>query len=548
MLRPRSETLPPAAVELSGLMRLGRDPACDIVIEDARVSRIHAILEVREGLLHYRDCGSTNLSFLNSRPILEAELSNGDILSIAGLFEYEVLRTGAMASVEFVQSRPYVTGKVQTGDVEDDFLTHRLAELVEHHRQGESDTSERPDSESVRMSRILTGMQTLHQLSRDACRMLPLPQLLERIGAALIECFRQAECLAIVLRDPSAEDRWVARHVIHRGGGQEAPIAISRTVLQCATEEGATLVASDAAKDSRLTDSDSLPGLEVKSVLCAPLVSGGEVIGAFYLVNQKRPIRYQSIDAELATAFANQSSVAIENARLIETLQSHYSETLQAFINAIEAKDEYTSGHSQRVAEIAVGIARAMGLQESRIQRLRLAAQLHDIGKLALSDGLIGKPGSLTDTEFHRMRSHVEQGENILRPITYLSDILPWIAGHHERWDGSGYPRGLVGEECPLEARILGVADSFDAMTTQRSYNTCLTLQAALKELNKLGGKEFDSAVVDALRVFMQHRLSELERERETGEGQVTVVQNAVPGRFEPHGGAPLGTEGAGRS
>ncbi len=510
-------------------MRIGRDNACDIVIKDARVSRIHGILQLRDGILHYRDCGSTNRSFLNSKAIAEAELANGDILSISGVFEYEILRLGGTASIEFVQSTPVVTGIVQAQDVEGDFLTRKLAELIEVHREGEGESSHHTQPESVRMSRILTGMQTLYQLSRDACRLMPLPNLLERIGIVLMDNFRQAECLAILLHD-TAEGRWVPRHVARRENHEETPIAISRTVLHRAAEEGATIVASDTTRDIRLTESDSLPEMEVKSVLCAPLISGDKPIGAFYFVNRERPARYETLDAELATAFANQSSVAIENARLMETLQDHYSETLQAFINAIEAKDAYTSGHSQRVAEIAVGIARALGTDEGRVQRLRLAAQLHDIGKLAMSDGLIGKPGALSDTEFTTMRSHVERGEHILRPITYLADILPWIAGHHERWDGSGYPKGLVREECPLEARILGVADTFDAMTTQRTYNQRRTLQEALTELRDLAGRTYDPTVVEALCTFMAERMEQLEEERETGHGPRTTMTTRVPG------------------
>lgn len=520
--------LPSKPIDVAGMLRIGRDNSCDVILKDSRVSRIHGLLTVRDGCLYYRDCGSTNLTFVNGRAVSEAELGNGDLLCIGGVVELKVFRARDSANVEFVQNNPIVTEKVRTGEITGDYLAVKLAELIERHKRDEHEETEHGPGDAPKMSRLLAGMKTLYQLTREGSQLVPVPELLDRMGRVLLDSFPQAETLAILLKDP-ADGRLLPRHVMSRPGYEaNMPVTISRTVLAQAIEQRSTIAASDARKDERFADSDSLPGLPVKSFLCAPLVSGEVIVGALYLENRTHHARYNTLDAELATTFASQCSVSIENARMVDRLQEHYSETLQAFINIIEAKDAYTSGHSQRVADIAVGIARAMKIPEDRVQRVRLAAQLHDIGKLVVTDDLLNKTGSLSDTEFSSMKGHVDAGESILKPITYLSDILPWISGHHERWDGSGYPKGLEGEQCPVEGRILGVADTFDAMTTQRSYNQPLSIPSAIEELRSLAGRKFDPRVIQSLCDFLDTRFSELEAERDTGTADLRTARLSI--------------------
>jgi HD-GYP domain-containing protein (c-di-GMP phosphodiesterase class II) len=208
------------------------------------------------------------------------------------------------------------------------------------------------------------------------------------------------------------------------------------------------------------------------------------------------------VDAEIVTAFANQAAVALDNCRLCDNLQDSYTQMLQSLVNAIEAKDPYTMGHTQRVKTHALGIAAEMGFSKEHLRKLGMAADLHDIGKIAIRDGIINKPGSLTDTEYNDIKTHVEIGEKILSPILYLRDLLPWIRSHHERWDGRGYPDGLKGEDCPIEGRILALADAFDAMTSQRSYNKPLTPNDALLRVKSESGIHFDPEVVTAFEKY----------------------------------------------
>ncbi|MBI5155437.1 HD-GYP domain-containing protein, partial [Candidatus Poribacteria bacterium] len=206
----------------------------------------------------------------------------------------------------------------------------------------------------------------------------------------------------------------------------------------------------------------------------------------------------------VVTAFANQAAIAIDNSQLSDTLQESYHQMMQALVRTIEAKDEYTMGHTQRVKKYSIGIATEMGFDAERLQKLGVAAELHDIGKIGIKEGIINKPGRLTDEEYRDIKNHVEVGVRILKPIAYLNEIVPWVRGHHERWDGTGYPDGLKGEDCPLEGRVLAMADAFDAMTSQRSYNKPLTFVEALARIREASGKHFDPQIVEACARYLE--------------------------------------------
>jgi response regulator RpfG family c-di-GMP phosphodiesterase len=171
----------------------------------------------------------------------------------------------------------------------------------------------------------------------------------------------------------------------------------------------------------------------------------------------------------------------------------------ETLINAMEAKDLYLRGHSQRVAELAGQLAKEMGLDESVCEDLRVAGRLHDVGKIGIREAILNKPDRLTPEEFEHVKQHVQIGLDILAPLFHLKTPLNYVEHHHERWDGAGYPRRLAGEEIPLGARILCAADTFDALTSKRAYRDPLTPAAALEHLKVDIGKQFDPCVYEAL-------------------------------------------------
>jgi len=179
-------------------------------------------------------------------------------------------------------------------------------------------------------------------------------------------------------------------------------------------------------------------------------------------------------------------------------IRASFLSAITALTYALEAKDIYTSGHSQRVAETSVAIAEELGLSRHSIERLRQAGLIHDIGKIGVRESVLNKPGGLTDEEFQYVKYHCEMGEHILTPIVEGEEILKVVRHHHERYDGGGYPDGLKGESIPLGAKILAVADTYDAMTSKRPYREAMSAETACAEIKHCKGTQFDSGVVDA--------------------------------------------------
>jgi putative nucleotidyltransferase with HDIG domain len=174
---------------------------------------------------------------------------------------------------------------------------------------------------------------------------------------------------------------------------------------------------------------------------------------------------------------------------------------LSILSRAIEARDPYTRGHSTRVTVLAEAVARRLGWSEEQIASLRVGGPLHDIGKLAVSDEVLCKEGRLDDDELAQIREHPKIGAKILLRVTTLREAIPYVLYHHERWDGTGYPSGKAGKEIPVEARVLAIADAFDAMTSDRPYRSALTHEEALAEVERCAGTQFDPKIA---RVFLE--------------------------------------------
>ena len=180
--------------------------------------------------------------------------------------------------------------------------------------------------------------------------------------------------------------------------------------------------------------------------------------------------------------------------------------TLEALVNALEAKDPYMRGHSARVADLAATVAHQLGMSEEDVELVRVAGRLHDIGKIGTRESVLNKQGALTPEEFEHVRQHVVIGSQILAPLTHLGDIIPAVRHHHERFDGTGYPDGLRGEAIPLPARIIGAGEVYDALTTSRAYQEKMTPENAIARIADLSGTVLDPAVFEALSSVVARR------------------------------------------
>lgn len=235
------------------------------------------------------------------------------------------------------------------------------------------------------------------------------------------------------------------------------------------------------------------------TLISAPLVNKDNLVGVINcerVLSKKGPFTPENLD--LLETLASQASIAIENARLYHNLLNVYLETIRSLAAAIDAKDSYTHGHSRRVTDLSVGIAMEMELARTEVDTIRHASLLHDVGKIGISEQILLKPGRLTDEEFETIKSHPHIGAGILNSIEFLKNVCEIIKHHHERYDGRGYPSGLTAQEIPLGSRIICVADSFDAITSNRPYRKPMTFQEAVDEVVNCSGSQFDPAVVEA--------------------------------------------------
>ena len=256
-----------------------------------------------------------------------------------------------------------------------------------------------------------------------------------------------------------------------------------------------------------------LHGTGVRSDIYAPIMRKGKTVGIFFL-GCFRKNAFTNEDMETAVTFASRMGIALEHVRLIYDLDEMSVNIIHALASAIDAKSSWTKGHSERVSDYAMTIAEKMGMNKQEIERLRLAGLLHDIGKIGTYDILLDKAGKLTEEEWELIKLHPGRGCEILAPITEFKDILPAVRHHHERWDGRGYPNGLRGDEIPLMARILCVADSFDTMTADRPYRPAIGLSNATQEIAYCSGTQFAPEVADTFLKLVTERGPEITKLR----------------------------------
>lgn len=231
-------------------------------------------------------------------------------------------------------------------------------------------------------------------------------------------------------------------------------------------------------------------------MVCAPLKTKDKVIGVLQTINKKNGL-FDKEDCPVLLALANEVAIAVENGNRYRELRDAFVGTAHAIAETIEKRAPYTGGHTNRVKQYSFVIGKMLGLSGKENEELTLAAILHDIGKIGVRDSILMKNGRLDKEEAAAMERHAEFGSEILEHVRQLKRVVPGVRGHHERYDGTGYPDCLRGEDIPIIARIIAVADTFDAMTTDRRYRKGLSVSTAVGELRKYSGTQFDGVVVE---------------------------------------------------
>ncbi len=290
-----------------------------------------------------------------------------------------------------------------------------------------------------------------------------------------------------------------------------------RAVRPVEGEEGRPVRLSDLSEDPSLEGSVG-PLYAAGFTLVCPVMMKQKLTALLAIGEKVSGQEFQSTDLEMVKALSESAGIAIENARLFKDLQETYLATVRVLVSTIEAKDPYTHGHTERVAQYSVWIAKEMDFTQDEIQTIQLGAFLHDIGKLHTSDSILHKPGALTDEEWRLVKAHPVRGAQMLQGVKFLEKATDLVRHHHERVDGKGYPDGLRGDEITIGAKIVNVADAFDAMTTERPYRQGLTMEQAIAQLEEKAGTQFAKEVVEVIVKALR-------------EGLISVIKNEAPWR-----------------
>lgn len=353
--------------------------------------------------------------------------------------------------------------------------------------------------------RAAQGSELLYELVASmAAAAEPRPLLI----AACDQLVRSLDCGWAALRLRPPMDRFVGDDGLLLAG---SPPVSRDGMRDLATRMLLTSGASGPAvlpPGHAVTQANAIEG----SIGVCPLRREGRAMGVLLIGDRSRNATGIEPSAlKLADAVASHLGIYLENVALYRDMDATFIGTLEALVAAIDAKDPYTRGHSQRVAALSRDLARAVGLDEASAKRIHIAGLVHDVGKIGVSEVVLCKPGRLDEEEFAHIRAHPEIGWRILKDIPQFEGVLDGVLWHHERWDGRGYPHGLSGASIPLVARIIALADSFDAMSTNRTYRSKRPSGEVLLEIRRCAGAQFDPALVEP---FLALDFAEYERLR----------------------------------
>jgi HD-GYP domain-containing protein (c-di-GMP phosphodiesterase class II) len=450
---------------LSGdVITIGRNAENTIVLNDVAVSGVHAkITRNEQGEFTIHDNSSTNGTFLNGKELRASDLRHGDTFSIGSTaFTFEVrehsrrIRPGAQADQGAVRAQ----GAPGTTLVEVDLAALDRAELVRGYRAS---------------------------------------LIMQALDAALGDAEGSGELLSAVL-DAAMEGAEAARGVIllvDKRSGEMIPSVVKSSDEGLGEVTFSKTLAYDVAHgaDGYL---GSAPGADSDGgpVMCVPIQTTSHTGGVIYLSGGD----FDGGDLELAAAVGRRAGISLSASRWQVDFELLFSSMIDAIMNTIQAKDVYTRGHSERVRHYSKLIGKEIGLSAEELYRVTLGAALHDIGKVGMPDSVLkhNEKPILTPDQMGEVRKHPARGARILEDISFLADVIPAAELHHEDWDGGGYPHGLAGEDIPLIARIVAVADTYDAITTDRPYQKGRSYEEGHAILRKIAGKRLDPELVEA--------------------------------------------------
>ncbi len=352
----------------------------------------------------------------------------------------------------------------------------------------------------------------LYEVGKKASAASEVSRLVDEIVPMTKQSLRAAASSVLLLDEESQELYFEFADGDVGQALKKVRIGLDEGIAGWVARNGEPVIVNNVASDQRFHRAvDQETGFTTRSIMCAPLIVHSKTIGVIEVLNKLDGSDFDSQDLEALVSVASTAAMAIENARLHEALLDGYKRTVRALATAIDAKDPYTCGHSQRVKEYALLAGRQLDLPQDELEAIEYAGILHDVGKIGIIDAMLRKPSRLQPDEWVVMRSHPMIGANIIGDVPFLERTKSLVLHHHEKYDGTGYPQGLEKEEIPMGARLIAVADAFDTMTTDRAYRSALSVSYALHELRACTKTQFCPKAVEAFIVALRkHRSTPL--------------------------------------
>jgi HD-GYP domain-containing protein (c-di-GMP phosphodiesterase class II) len=474
-------------------LTFGRLKACDVQLDDESVSRRHCMMQARDTVCVVTDLQSANGTFVNDERVATADLKPGDVLRVGATVAELVSPEAAEQTVVESPTAPLTL----LGDTRG----HTLLRKAVDPNKLEFLTQLSARDDRALLESAQRYLSTLHHVSDVLSRESGLDGVFDSILSELLEV-TQGDRAAILMREPNAPadaDVNVVAVRTRMGVAPTGAMLLSRTVVREVLEQGISSFTHDALSDERYGSGESIVRQRIRSVMCVPMRTTHEILGVLY-VDSHSTYEFSEAALELLAAIGNQAGIAVHRARLQSEVEQMFLDVTKAIAAIIDAKDGYTHRHSERVAAFAVRLAKELGLSPKDRSVIELSALLHDVGKIGVPDAILNKPDKLTADEFAEMRRHPSHGAAMLANIqsAKISELLPGVKYHHERWDGTGYPDGLKGDDIPLLGRILAVADFLDALTSDRAYRQGLSLDDVIAMIQAESGGAFDPKVVEA--------------------------------------------------
>lgn len=472
--------------ESETILRVGRLGSLEIVLDDSSVSRKHAEVRSGDDAWYVRDLESTNGTYVNGVRIGPGEHP---------LRPRDIVQFGKVALIVEVNDA------TPEGPPSNQHIVAAAPSTFEEGiRRIAFDRNQMPRAGEQLFALLRAGHHFVNLQSED--------QLLDAVLNDAVSVL-EAQRGAIVLAEgdgPEPKLRLRALAV----GQSEAPgrFHFSKKLTQRCFAGGVSLLYSTLTGDDETRVTQSIADGAMASVLCVLLRTPRKRLGVLHLDRSYVQEPFTEDDLLLADALAAHVSAAIESAQLLRQQRELFLKTITMLAQAVELRDDYTGGHTQRVTRYAIMLAEKLELPEDQIELIKLGGPLHDIGKIGIDDAILRKPGKLTPDEYAVMQTHTTKGAEILSTIPEMHPIIPIVRNHHERWDGTGYPDRLAGEDIPYLARILAVADAFDAMTSHRPYHQFKKGKPpawAFAEVEKQAGRQFDPRCAAAFLEIREH-------------------------------------------